>query len=79
MWSSNNKRRNILSVVKLLVPNVPIVEELPSKRFSQECRTVLLYVTKTLAAYEIASAQMYQQLFTDGTSRRQTEMQNMTL
>jgi hypothetical protein len=70
---------NILSVVKLLVPNLPIVEELPSKRFAQECRTVLLYVTKTLAAYEIASTQLYQQLFTDGTSRRQTEMQNIVI
>jgi hypothetical protein len=70
---------NILSVVKLLMPNANVVEELPGLLFNQNCRTVLLYVTKTLAAYEIASVELYQQLFTDGTGQRQTEMQNIVI
>ncbi len=33
-------------------------------------------VTKTLAAYQLGRADSYEQLFTDGTSRRQTAIQN---
>eukprot|EP00956_Cyclotella_meneghiniana_P019144 scaffold32561_cov32-Cyclotella_meneghiniana.AAC.5 len=70
---------NILSVVKLLVPDAPIVEELPSVRFVRNCRTVLLHLSKTLAAYEIAIQDRFLQLFTDGTTRRQTEFQNVVI
>eukprot|EP00956_Cyclotella_meneghiniana_P019310 scaffold32996_cov35-Cyclotella_meneghiniana.AAC.3 len=63
---------NILSVVKLLVPEAPIVEELPSVRFVRNCRSVLLHLSKTHAAYEIAIQDRFLQLFTDGTTRRQT-------
>ena len=70
---------NILSVAKLCAPNATIIHELPSDRFIRYCRSVLLYLTKTLAAFEIARAKMYQQLFTDGTGRRQTEMQNVVI
>ena len=70
---------NILSVAKLLMPNATIIHELPSDRFVRYCRSVLLLMTKTLAAFEIARAQLYQQLFTDGTGRRQTEMQNVVI
>ena len=61
---------NILSVVKLLMPGAPIIEELPSLRFIRNCRTVSLHLSKTLAAFEIASQDSITQLFTDGTSRR---------
>jgi hypothetical protein len=70
---------NILSVVQLLVPNVTIVKELPGIRFVRYCRTVLAQVTQTLAAYEIALADAIQQSHTDGTSRRQTAMQNFVV
>lgn len=70
---------NILSVCKLLFPGAPIVRELPSIRFVRSCRTVLLHLAKTLAAYEIASTDVYEQLFTDGTTRRQTEFQNVII
>ena len=70
---------NILSVCKLLFPGAPIVRELPSIRFVRSCRTVLLHLAKTLAAYEIASKDVYEQLFTDGTTRRQTEFQNVII
>ena len=59
---------NILSVCKLLIPDAPIIDELPSIRFVRSCRTVLLHLAKTLAAYEIASQEVFQQLFTDGTT-----------
>eukprot|EP00956_Cyclotella_meneghiniana_P001704 scaffold1864_cov60-Cyclotella_meneghiniana.AAC.3 len=70
---------NILSVVKLLIPEAPIIEELPSVRFVRNCRTVLLHLSKTLAAYEIAIQDRFLQLFTDGTTRRQTEFQNVVI
>jgi hypothetical protein len=70
---------NIMSVVQLLVPNVTIVKELPGIRFVRYCRTVLAQVTQTLAAYEIALADAIQQSHTDGTSRRQTAMQNFVV
>jgi hypothetical protein len=67
-------------VVQLLVPNVTIAKELPSGiRFVRYCRTVLAQVTQTLAAYEIALADAIEQSHTDGTSRRQTAMQNFVV
>jgi hypothetical protein len=61
------------------MPNTNVAKELPGIRFVQYCHTILLHVKKTLAAYEIASAKLYQQLFTDRTGRRQTEMQNIPI
>jgi len=40
---------------------------------------VLLHLSKTLAAYEIAIQDRFLQLFTDGTTRRQTEFQNIVI
>jgi hypothetical protein len=45
-------------------------------RTVQEWRSVLVVVTKTLAAYRLGRADSYEQLFTDDTSRRQTAIQN---
>jgi hypothetical protein len=39
----------------------------------------LLQVTKTLAAYQIGKAQTFSQLFSDGTRRRQTTIQNIII
>jgi hypothetical protein len=50
---------NILSVVKLLMPEAPVIEELPSIRFIRNCRTVLLHLSKTLAAYEIEKQDIF--------------------
>lgn len=58
---------------------VPIIEELPSLRFMRNCRTVSLHLTKTLATFEIARQDSFTQLFTDGTSRRQTKFQNIVV
>jgi hypothetical protein len=40
---------------------------------------VLLHVTKTLASYQIGKANSYEQFFSDGTSRRQTSIQNVVI
>jgi hypothetical protein len=63
----------------LLVPNASIIKELPGIRFDRYCRTILAHVSQTLAAYEIALADAIEQSHTDGTSQRQTAMQNFVV
>ena len=70
---------NILTVVEILFPKHKIIHELPSLRFVRAARTILLQVTKTLAAYQIGNATTFSQLFSDGTSRRQTSIQNVIM
>jgi hypothetical protein len=70
---------NILSAAEILLPNVNIIQEVPSIRFVRSCRSVLLHVTKTLASYQIGKANSYEQFFSDGTSRRQTSIQNVII
>jgi len=68
---------NILTVAELLHPNnTDIVKQLPGITFIQDCRSIVTVVTKTIATYQLASVSEYKQLFTDGTSHRQTEIQN---
>ncbi len=68
----------ILTVVDSLYddPRVNAVRQLPSIRTVREWRSVLVVVTKTLAAYQLGRADSYEQLFTDGTHRRHTAIQN---
>ena len=70
---------NILSAAKILLPNVNIIQEVPSIRFVRSCRSVLLHVTKTLASYHIGKANSFEKFFSDGTSRRQTSIQNVII
>ncbi len=62
-----------------MLPNVNIIQEVPSIRFVRSCRSVLLHVTKTLASYHIDKANSYKKFFSDGTSRRQTSIQNVII
>jgi hypothetical protein len=68
----------ILTIVESLYndPMVNVVRQLLSVQTVWEWRFVLVVVTKTLAAYLLGRADSYKQLFTDGTSRRQTAIQN---
>ena len=68
---------NILSTVEILFPNSTIIHELPSLRFVRSCRSIVVHVTKTLAAYLIAKAKKFDEIFSDGTSRHQTAIQNL--
>ena len=71
----------ILTVVESLYDDqtVNAVRQLPSVRTVREWRSVLVVVTKTLAAYLLGRADSYEQLFTDGTSRQQTAIQNTVM
>ena len=70
---------NILTVASILFPNGASVLELPSTSFVRECRTLLVHTTKTLAAYTLGKVDKYDELFNDGTSRRQTSIENVII
>lgn len=61
---------NIVSFIKKLCPSINI-REVPSIWTIRRARTVLLVIVQTLAAYRIAKADKWEQMFTDGTARRQ--------
>ncbi len=60
-------------------PRVNAVRQLPSVQTVWEWRSVLVVVSKTLAACQLGRADSYKQLFTDGTSWRQTAIQNAVM
>eukprot|EP00986_Skeletonema_menzelii_P003022 scaffold889_cov173-Skeletonema_menzelii.AAC.1 len=83
-WLSNRTppsciSANILSLCSNIMPSVNIALELPTTPYIRTVRSLLVVVTKTLAAYTVAKLPQYHQLFTDGTSRRQTELNNMLI
>ena len=61
---------NIQTLYETLYQEKP--QELPSVWFVRRCRVVVEVMCETLAAIKIASASEWGQLWTDGTSRRQT-------
>ena len=67
-------RPNIVSQVSLISPDI-VIHSLPSARYIRQCRTVLRIIGETLTVYRLAKANTWQQLFTDGTSRRQVALQ----
>ena len=69
---------NIVSLAKFLVPFVEDVK-VPTKRFCRNILGELRVVTETMAALLIARADNWRQLFTDGTSRRQTHLLNVII
>ena len=71
-------RPNIVSQATLTTPDI-VIHNLPSARYIRKCRTVLRIIGETLTAYRLAKASMWQQLFTDVTSRRQVAIQNLII
>ena len=69
---------NILSHVAIMNPNTT-VKEVPSVSWIRRCRTILRIIGETLASYRLAKAEDWKQLFTDGTSRRQSAIQNLII
>eukprot|EP00966_Prymnesium_polylepis_P059052 1368957-Prymnesium_polylepis.1 len=63
---------NIASDAAYLVPFLEV--KVPTVDLCRRMRGELRIVTETLAAYRIAKAANWRQLFTDGTSRRQTAL-----
>ena len=72
---------NILSMTAAIMPSAvdDIVKQLPTTRFIRSVRSLLVVTTKTLAAYAVAKLPSFQQIFTDGTSRRQHELINVLI
>ena len=69
---------NIVAHVKQFSPTT-VIKELHSIWTIRRARTVLLVIVQTLAAHRLAKADKWEQLFTDGTSRRQVSFQNLVL
>ena len=55
------------------------LKELPSVSFARSCRIVLQNLNDMLAAYKLGTAEHWHQLFTDGTTRRQTTFLNLII
>mmetsp|Transcript_21419 Transcript_21419/g.44776 ORF Transcript_21419/g.44776 Transcript_21419/m.44776 type:complete len:297 (+) Transcript_21419:1703-2593(+) len=70
---------NILTITELLNPDVSMVEELPLVSFIREYRSINVHLTKMMSAYTLANVNEYSELFSDGTSRRQTSIQNLII
>ena len=54
---------NILTFAKVLFLFVSIVKLLPSASFVRDCRSVLVFFTKALAAYSLAKVDQFAQFF----------------
>ena len=67
---------NILTVSKMILPHANIVVELPSVSFVRKSRSTLSFLTKLLAAYQLAKADKLLEHHSDGTMRRQISMNN---
>ncbi len=55
------------------------MNELPGLKHIKNLRTVLLYVTKTLAAYQLGHARNWKQLHTNEMSRCQVSIVNVVI
>lgn len=51
--------------------------QVPSESFCCSMRTVIRIIAETLAAYRLGKTDVWKQLFTDGTSRRQVALQTL--
>ena len=65
---------NIASQAELMLPGKMCIRELPKGRCIRSCRTTLRIVGETLAAYRLARAGLWNQVYMDGTRRRQTAL-----
>ena len=72
-------QKNILAVARLINPNLNIVYELPCLNHIRNMRTVLASTSKTIATLRLARAQVWKQLHTDETSRRNNSLANVVI
>ena len=56
-----------------------VLISVPSVRYCREARSILRVLTETLAAYRLGKAGSWEQLFVDGTSRRQVPLQTLLI
>ena len=69
---------NFVTMIKIFSLTTQICD-LPSIWTIRRAQTVLLVIVQTLATYRSAKADKWEQLFTDGTSRRQVAFQNLVV
>ena len=55
------------------------VKTLPSVRYVRHCRLIVQILGETMAAIKLGREKCWQQLFTDGTTRRQILFQNVVI
>ena len=55
------------------------VKTLPSIRYVRHCRLIVQILGETMAAIKLGREKCWQQLFTDGTTRRQISFQNVVI
>ena len=55
------------------------VKTLPSIRYVRHCRLIVQILGETMAAIKLGREKYWQQLFTDGTTRRQISFQNVVI
>ncbi|KAL7546176.1 hypothetical protein ACHAWF_015185 [Thalassiosira exigua] len=70
-------QRNLQSMKKRL--NIDDNEPPPSLNFIRECRVVVQNLNECMAAMRLGNVSTWHQMFTDGTSRRQVDFQNLVI
>jgi hypothetical protein len=70
---------NIFAMSRVINSEQDIVKDLPSLKHIKNLRTVLLYITKTIATYQLGHARDWTQLHTDKTLRRQCSIVNVVI
>jgi hypothetical protein len=69
----------IFAMSRVIHPEQDIVKDLPSLKHTKNLRMVLLYITKTIAAYQLDHARDWTQLHTDKTSRHKCSIVNVII
>ena len=64
---------------ELSLPNVSIIQDLPSLWFVHDCHGDLLDITKTLLSFKIVTTNSYGQLFSDGTPNVKHQSKNVSV
>ena len=70
-------RVNLLSMALAINPKIEVVKEIPCVQHIQVLRMVLYYVTQSVAGNNIAESTKINQLHTEGTSHKGTEIVNI--
>jgi len=75
-----NKTNKVVTVTSIInTDKTQLAKDLPGVSFIRNCRSLLVVITKTLAAHHLAKLDSFDQLCTDGTDRRQTEFENVVV
>ena len=77
-----SQTNNIITVPSIMNPDktkTQLADDMPEISFIGDCRSLLVVITKTLAAQHLGKLDKFDQLCTDGTDRRQTEFENVVV